>query len=124
MATKLIIGNNEVEVEDTNQVSDGYHTFGQLYDHRVTLMGALMSVVHGQPGFDVGWSLRHDDGELCFGGGWLIAWIHLPNGKQIRYHMADSVPLPKMLEKEVGSEWNGVEETLEGLKELMDMFSQ
>lgn len=26
-----------VPVENTNNVSDGYHTFGELYEHRVTL---------------------------------------------------------------------------------------
>ena len=122
MGNKIFIDGVEMSVKDSNQVADEFHTFGELYEHRVKLMMVLMAVVHGQPGFDVGWSLRHEDGELCFGGGW-VAWILLPNGKQIRYHIADSVPLPKNLEKEVGAKWNKRDETLEGLKELMVMFS-
>jgi hypothetical protein len=26
---------------NTNQISDGYHTFGELYDHRISLFIAL-----------------------------------------------------------------------------------
>jgi len=99
---------------ELQQMSDGYHTFAELYDHRIMLFLALMRMA-ADAGMDCGWSRKHDDGELCFGGGWVIGWITVPSGKQARYHMEDTRPLPPALEKETGSPWNGKEETIEAL---------
>jgi hypothetical protein len=30
---------------DTNRISDGYHTFGELYDHRIQLFIALCKMM-------------------------------------------------------------------------------
>ena len=116
---KLIIGKDITlpAGTQTNDISDGYHTFGELYDHRILNFIALMNIADKQ-GLKCGWSDRHDDGELCFGGGWVIAWIVAPSGKQARYHMEANRPLPTRLKKDVGLKWNGNEETLETLQEL------
>lgn len=63
------------------QVSDGYHTFDELYDFRREYNAALVNT-HVYPCHK---SLRHSDGELCFGGGWFIVIINLPTG-QISNH--------------------------------------
>lgn len=117
-------GYNVVKVipaEEMQNMSDGYHTFAELYDHRIMLFLALMRMA-ADAGLECGWSRKHDDGELCFGGGWVIGWVTLPNGKQVRYHMEDTRPLPPMLEKDLGSSWNGKEETLEALADLSSVF--
>ena len=101
----------------SNDVSDGFHTFGELYEHRINNFLALIHLAH-LAGMDCGWSRRHDDGELCFGGGWVIAWITTPSGLQARYHMEDNRPLPAELEQRLGSPWNGREETIDALAEL------
>lgn len=67
----------------TPETSDGYHTFAELYEHRHSLMLALM---HSLP--SLSWfSLRHADGELPFGDDkWFIVGIQLPTGP-ITYHL-------------------------------------
>lgn len=95
----------------------GSFTLTDVYDSRAKGFIALMEKAH-QAGLEVGWSKKHDDGELCFGGGWVISWIVAHSGKQARYHMEDTRNLPPELEREIGSPWNGEEETLDALKEL------
>jgi len=83
-----------IEVKDANLVSDEYHTFGELYDHRVTLFIALC---RSQEIINADWddfsvevwkSKRHSDGELCFGtGNQFVLGIGKENGKQITYHI-------------------------------------
>ena len=82
-------------------LSDGYHTYNELYDFRKLYNAALFNVwgkeivqhphwwKHGNPlysyKFDVHKSKRHHDGELCFGGGWFVVVAMLPTG-QITNH--------------------------------------
>lgn len=55
-------------------LSDGYHTFNQLYHQRIILFAALVRLNR-----DHAWkSRRHEDGALCFGGGWFIVGIDTP----------------------------------------------
>lgn len=70
---------------ETNKISDGIHTFGELYEHRAVLTAALFTEWHNSGDIEVFKSLRHYDGELCFGGGWFIVVALLPTG-QIYYH--------------------------------------
>ena len=93
----------------------------RLYDSRVRLFIEILSLA-AEAGMECGWSRKHSDGELCFGGSWVIGWVTLPNGKQVRYHMEDTRTLPPMLEKETGSTWNGKEETLAALDDLCSGF--
>lgn len=66
------------------KVSDGYHTFDELYDFRRAYNAALVNT-HIYPCIK---SRRHNDGELCFGGGWFIVQMNLPTG-QISNHYED-----------------------------------
>lgn len=73
----------EIPVPDSNLVSDSYHTFGELYNHRLGLFAALMMT---NP--EISWiSKRHHDGSSY--PGWFIGGMNLPTG-QITYHL----PLP------------------------------
>src|SRR5262245_52225654 len=76
--------NGEVlqEVEQAGQVSDGYHTFDELYDHRCALFCALMDAER-----TLSWkSRRHADGSEW--AGWFIAGMNLA-GRPITYHLPD-----------------------------------
>lgn len=65
------------------EVSDGYHTFNELYAHRIALFIAL-AVTHSH----IAWrSMKHDDGSEYEG--WFIAGMHLPTG-DISYHLPES----------------------------------
>lgn len=68
------------------EMSDGYHTFNGLYYQRMILFAALVKAYK-----DKAWkSHRHEDGELCFGGGWFIVGIDTPEGSYT-YHYDDTV---------------------------------
>lgn len=69
---------------DPQDVSDGYHTFRELYHHRMLLSACLWNAWN-QKGDIVCKSRKHSDGELCFGGGWFVVVAKIPTG-QISYH--------------------------------------
>jgi len=84
-------------------VSDGYHTFDELYDHRVTLFGALCLAYPA-----LSWKSRlHSDGTSM--DGWFVAGMRLPSG-MITYHIPDS-EWSKMFylvtELELAPKWDG-----------------
>ena len=72
---------------------DGYHTFGELYEHRITLWIALCRTfsLYSKTMIPTGnpcWrSKNHSDGELAFGGTWFLLGIGTAKGQQITYHL-------------------------------------
>lgn len=88
--------------KDMGEVSDGYHTFNELYEHRVRLFSTLM---HAFPDLSW-WSRKHSDGEEWEG--WILAGITTPVG-EITYHLPESEIeiLPEGTELELGKEWDG-----------------
>lgn len=67
------------------EVSDGYHTFNELYDYRMALNAALFNEWQFSDNITVCKSKKHSDGELVFGGEWFIVVAELPTG-QISFH--------------------------------------
>ena len=66
-------------VRDTSGISDGSHTFGELYHHRAILSATIFNANR-----DIAWkSKRHDDGEMIKG--FFIVGIETPEG-QFTYH--------------------------------------
>lgn len=81
---ELITPNGPVAIDClTGQVSDGYHTFDELYEHRCLLFAALCGWVGGA--FK---TRRNDKGEEW--PGWFIAGFNSPMG-QVTYHLPDSL---------------------------------
>lgn len=69
----VFFGKDEIKVPcDAGLVSDGYHTFNELYEYRKVYNAALFNEWAKSGKFTVQKSLKHSDGELCFGGGWFI----------------------------------------------------
>lgn len=89
---------------ETGEVSDGYHTFNELYDHRCTLFLALMA---SNPALSWVSKKHHDESEWS---GWFIAGMDLPTGT-VTYHLPDSMWVAagktgaSILES--GKEWDG-----------------
>ncbi len=81
MSEILLPNNQKLQVPcEPGQVSDGYHTFDELYEHRCLLMVGLMRA-HPQ----LSWRANnHSDGTNIEG--WFIAGMKLPTG-QISYHL-------------------------------------
>jgi len=70
--------------------SDGYHTFNELYEFRKAYNIALFNEFALQNKYDVHKSVRHHDGEVCFGGNWFIVVAILPSGQiSNHYEMKD-----------------------------------
>ena len=66
----------------TGNVSDGYHTFDELYDHRAVLFAALCNAMP-----ENAWKSRlHEDGTMY--DGMFIVGLDLPEGP-ISYHIEE-----------------------------------
>lgn len=107
-------------LENKGELSDGYHTFNELYEFRKVYNAALFNewakdwyIRHKQikegrivPSnvvfveYDVHKSWKHHDGELCFGGGWFIVSAMLPTGLISNHYKAEDWELFKIPEVE------------------------
>lgn len=101
--------------EVKEKLSDGYHTFKELYDIRLAYNVALFNewgkentgVINYElqgftnpPKYNVHKSWKHFDGELCFGGGWFIVVAVLPTGQISNHYEAKDWDLFKIPEVE------------------------
>ena len=98
---------------DVSSISDGYHTFFELYEFRKMYNAALFNewAAHlttfyggGQalinvPKYKVHKSWKHHDGEPCFGGGWFIVMAVLPTGQISNHYEAKDWELFKIPEE-------------------------
>lgn len=106
----------------SNGINDGYHTFGDLYNFRKLYNAALFNEwatenTHEEearkghnammgdnqpftPKYKVHKSIRHNDGELCFGGGWFIVVAVLPTGQISNHYKIEDWDLFKIPETE------------------------
>ncbi len=104
---------------------DGYHTFDELYDHRITLYIALCkALLNKEVDRPFVWrSNYHSDGKLCFGTGTqFIMGIGDKKGECITYH----IPTERWHETDFAEtlkkapEWDGhsSDDVLERIKNL------
>jgi hypothetical protein len=111
-------------------ISDGYHTFDELYDFRKIYNAALfnewamlwnenkLAII---PKYDVHKSWKHNDGELCFGGGWFIVVAILPTGQISNHYEAKDWGLFKIPEVEKAKypfDGHTTQDVLQRLKDL------
>lgn len=102
-------------VADIGDVSDGFHTFNQLYHQRAMLFAVIV-----KQNKENAWKTRkHEDGEPCFGGGWFLVTIDTPKGAY-GYHYEDKYwDLFDCQELEVAKHWDGyTEENVDRLLSL------
>ena len=100
-----------------DNISDGYHTFGELYEFRMMYNALLFNAwaeehMKNQQDIKNGWmiannpppryavhkSWKHSDGELAFGGGWFIVSAMLPTGLISNHYKAEHWDLFKVPE--------------------------
>jgi len=121
------------EIADIVEISDGYHTFTELYNHRITLFIALckmkflyyaqvieMTIDDGE--YDDVWRSKVNwDGSVWEG--WFLLGINQQKGEQITYHLPMSrwneTNFAKTLDK--APEFDGHTST-EVLKRLGDIY--
>ena len=90
--------------QDMGKVSDGYHTFNELYYYRMLYNAAFFNLL---PKEWVHKSKRHHTGEECFGGGWFIVMANLPTGQISNHYELKDWDLFQVPEKEFADEWDG-----------------
>ena len=90
--------------DSKGKVSDGYHTFDELYEHRIVLYLALcrlMAFMHLRQHNPVWRSKVHSDGTEWEG--WFLLGLHTRKGDQITYHLPmkhwDNTGFAKTLKK-------------------------
>lgn len=130
-----------LSLEENRFISDGYHTFDELYEFRKVYNAALFNEwanpntlrffkdstqfdgigsVKGNS-YNVHKSWKHYDGELCFGGGWFIVVAVLPTGQISNHYKAEDWDLFRVPEEEKALfEFDGHtgNDVLERLKQL------
>lgn len=114
---------DQLSSQEKSLISDGYHSFKELYDFRKMYNAITANLLHQLGICKVEKSEKHFDGEKCFGGGWFIISIYLPSG-QISNHYAledwDLFQVP-VVEK-ASQEWDGhtSDDVLYRLKKFME----
>ena len=105
----------DTKLERINELSDGYHTFDELYEFRKMYNAVLFNEWAKplmeqlqyedlpecyQPKYSVHKSWKHHDNELCFGGGWFIVSAMLPTGLISNHYKAEDWDLFQVPEVE------------------------
>lgn len=91
-----------VPAVDVEKMSDGYHTFADLYEQRLILSAALAK---NNPH---AWkSKRHEDGSVPFGGGWFIMGFDTDEGCYTYHYELKDWDLFQCKELDKGRPWDG-----------------
>ena len=99
---------------DVEKMSDGYHTFADLYEQRLILSAALAK---NNPH---AWkSKRHDDGSVPFGGGWFIMGFDTDEGCYTYHYELKDWDLFQCEELDKGKPWDG--HTSKDVRRLLSM---
>jgi hypothetical protein len=108
-------------LDEKGQVSDGYHTFDELYEFRMRYNAAMFNEWHKQGKYDCHKSHKHDNGEPCFGGGWFIVVAILPNGQISNHYPAkdwDAFRIPEVERAKYAFDGHSPQDVLERIAGL------
>lgn len=91
----------EFEVDRKGQISDGYHTFDELYYHRMMLFSFVCEVCR-----DSAWkSLKHEDGTMY--DDYFIVGVTTPDGDYSYHYHKDWWHLFEVKELEFAPKYDG-----------------
>ena len=97
---------NNIKV-DMGEVSDGYHTFNELYEYRMLYNAALFNEFAKQGRYDVHKSRKHSDGEYPFGdSNWFIVMAELPTGQISNHYEMKDWDKFQIPEKTLANKWD------------------
>lgn len=97
----------EPESGDIGEVSDGYHTFNELYRYRMLYNAAFFNLLARNGQVEVCKSKRHSDGEKCFGSDdWFIVMAILPTGQVSNHYESKYWDLFDVPERETAFEYD------------------
>ena len=92
--------------DEMGNISDGYHTFNELYRYRMLYNAAFFNEL-AKGDIKVCKSHKHHDGEECFGGGWFIVMAELPTGQISNHYENRYWELFNIPELDTAWEWDG-----------------
>ena len=87
---------------DVEKMSDGYHTFADLYEQRLILSAALAK--NNPHAWKSKW---HEDGSVPFGGGWFIMGFDTDEGCYTYHYELKDWDLFQCKELDKGKPWDG-----------------
>lgn len=94
------------QVDEIGDLSDGYHTFNQLYHQRAVLFATIVNQNR-----NISWkSLKHEDGKFCFdsNGEWFIVGIDTPEGSYTYHYETDKYwDMFNCMTLDCGKHWDG-----------------
>lgn len=114
---------------DPSEISDGFHTFGELYEFRMLYNALLFNEWAENNKYNVHKSLRHSDGERPFGkDNWFIVVAILPTGQISNHYLIGFWDLFKIPEVDKALKYDGHTTTdvinrMELLLMAKDLFS-
>lgn len=95
------LGKKQFPGFNENHISDGYHTFDELYEFRKMYNALLFNEWAKNRVYEVHKSWRHHDGERCFGkDNWFIVVAYLPGGQISNHYKKEDWDLFKVPEVE------------------------
>lgn len=98
----------KAEPGDMGEVSDGYHTFNELYRYRMLYNAAFFNLLARNGQVEVCKSRKHSDGEKCFGSDdWFIVMAILPTGQVSNHYESKYWDLFDVPERETAFEYDG-----------------
>lgn len=96
------------DVDDKGNISDGYHTFNELYEYRLLYNASMFNELAKQGLYDVHKSKRHSDGTIPFGDeNWFIVQAELPTGQISNHYEMKDWGLFNVPEKEKANPYDG-----------------
>lgn len=88
-------------------VSDGCHTFDELYHYRALYNAAFFNELAKDQKYNVHVSFRHNTGEYCFGGNYFIVMADLPTGRISNHYPKKYWNLFTCEYKPLADKWDG-----------------
>lgn len=96
------------DIEDKGNISDGYHTFNELYEYRLLYNASMFNELAKQGLYDVHKSKKHSDGTIPFGDeNWFIVQAELPTGQISNHYEMKDWGLFNIPEKEKANPYDG-----------------
>lgn len=107
LATDLLVAvkYGDVMPNDIGDMSDGYHTFNQLYHQRAVLFATIVKQNN-----DKAWkSFKHEDGKYCFDsdGEWFIVGVDTPQGSYTYHYSKEYWDMFDCEELPCAKHWDG-----------------
>lgn len=117
----------DLSSEDRKNVSDGHHSFDDLYDYRCAYNAAFFNMLSAIGKYEVHKSYKHSDGEPCFGkDDMFVVTAQLPTGQVSNHYKKEKWDLFACEERERADEWDGhdPDEALKRIEAFCSKFNK